>query len=125
MHRPRGVQMILANLPARVFAIHRGISGSNLCYHINHRQIVFCKGGKEGNSMTTDAILRIAFWVLLGGVLVMRVVFAARVRRAGERVMPDRQAVEREGRGTFALRVVLFFLLMGWLVLYAIYPPWL
>ncbi len=39
--------------------------------------------------------------------------------------MPDREAVEREGRGMFAVRVVMFFLLLGWLVLYAIYPAWL
>jgi protein-S-isoprenylcysteine O-methyltransferase Ste14 len=55
----------------------------------------------------------------------MRVYFALRVRRAGERVMPDREAVEREGPGMFVVRVVMFFLLLGWLVLYAINPPWM
>ena len=39
--------------------------------------------------------------------------------------MPDREAVEREGRGMFATRVVMFLLLLGWLILYAIYPAWL
>jgi len=75
--------------------------------------------------MTTETIFRIAFWILLAGVLAMRVIFAIRVRRAGERVMPDRKAVEHEGRGTFAVRVLMFCLLLAWLVLYAINPPWM
>ncbi len=75
--------------------------------------------------MTTEAIFHIAFWVLFGGVLVMRLYFLLRVRQAGERVMPDCEAVEREGQGMFAVRVVLFFLLIAWLVLYAINPPWM
>ena len=75
--------------------------------------------------MGTESIFRIAFWVLLAGVFVMRMYFALQVRRAGERVMPDHEAVKREGRGMFAVRVVLFILLLGWLVLYAINPTWL
>lgn len=75
--------------------------------------------------MTTESIFRVAFWVLLAGVLVMRLVFAVRVRRAGERLMPDQKAVEREGRVMFASRVLLFFVLIGWLVLYTIDPPWM
>jgi protein-S-isoprenylcysteine O-methyltransferase Ste14 len=55
----------------------------------------------------------------------MRIYFALRVRRAGERVMPDREAVRREGRGMFAIRVVMFFLLLGWLTFYAINPTWM
>ncbi len=39
--------------------------------------------------------------------------------------MPDHQAIEREGRAMFAVRVLMFFILLAWLVLYAIYPPWL
>ena len=75
--------------------------------------------------MTTESIFRVAFWVLFAGVFVMRIYFALRVRRAGERVMPDREAVEREGRGMFAVRVVMFLLLLGWLALYAINPTWM
>jgi len=75
--------------------------------------------------MTTESIFHIAFWVLFAGVLVMRIYFALRVRRAGERVMPDRQAVEHEGRAMFAVRVLMFFLLLGLLALYAINPPWM
>ena len=75
--------------------------------------------------MTSESAYHIAFWVLFGGVFVMRMSFALRVRRAGERVMPDREAVAREGRGMFAVRVVMFFLLLGWLALYAVNPTWL
>jgi len=75
--------------------------------------------------MSTETAFRIAFWVLFGGVLVMRIHFSLRVRLAGERVLPDREAVKREGRGMFAIRVVLFFVLMAWLVLYAVNPRWM
>jgi protein-S-isoprenylcysteine O-methyltransferase Ste14 len=75
--------------------------------------------------MTTEYIFHVTFWILVGGVLIMRMYFALRVRRAGERVMPDRQAVEREGRGMFTVRVLMFFLLLGWMALYAINPPWM
>ncbi len=75
--------------------------------------------------MATEEIFRVAFWVLFAGVLGMRMYFALKVRQAGERVMPDRAAVEREGRGMFAVRVVMFVLLLGWLVLYAINPAWM
>jgi protein-S-isoprenylcysteine O-methyltransferase Ste14 len=75
--------------------------------------------------MTTESIFRIAFWVLVAGVIVIRIIFTLRVRRAGERVMPDQQAIEHEGRGMFVIRVVLFFLILGWLVIYAIYPGWM
>ena len=75
--------------------------------------------------MTTELLFRIAFWILLGGVLVMRVYFALRVRWAGERLMPDREAVAREGRGMFAVRVVMFLLILAFLVIYTISPPWM
>jgi len=75
--------------------------------------------------MTAETGFRIAFWVLIAGVLVMRIYFALQVRRAGERIMPDRQAVQREGRMMFAFRVVAGLLLFGWLVLYALGPSWM
>ncbi len=75
--------------------------------------------------MNTSLIFRFAFWALFVSVLVMRGYYSSRVRKAGQRLMPDQQAVEREGRGAFAFRVVMFFILMAWLVLYAIYPPWM
>ena len=75
--------------------------------------------------MTIESIFRVAFWVLFAGVLVMRIYFAIKVRQAGERVMPNHEAIEREGTGMFFIRVVLFFILIGWLALYAINPTWM
>jgi protein-S-isoprenylcysteine O-methyltransferase Ste14 len=75
--------------------------------------------------MATETIFRIAFWILLAGVLIMRITFAIRVRRSGERIMPDGQAVEREGRGMFTIRVLMGCFLLAWLVAYAINPPWM
>jgi len=51
--------------------------------------------------MATETLFRTLFWSLLGGIIVMRAYFTYRVRRAGERFLPDRQAIQREGRGAF------------------------
>jgi protein-S-isoprenylcysteine O-methyltransferase Ste14 len=75
--------------------------------------------------VNTESQFRVAFWVLLGGIFIMRAYFTFQVHQAGERFMPDREAVKREGRGTFAVRVVGFFLLVALLVLYALNSPWL
>lgn len=75
--------------------------------------------------MTTESIFRVTFWILLAGVFVMRIYFSLKVRQAGERLMPDREAVQREGRGMFIIRVVMGFVLLGWLILYAINPTWM
>jgi hypothetical protein len=42
--------------------------------------------------MITESTFRIAFWILLGGLLVMRGYFAIQVRQAGERLLPDEEA---------------------------------
>ena len=75
--------------------------------------------------MSSESAFRIALWVLLAGVLLMRIYFAAQVRRAGERLTPDREAIDREGRVMFAFRVAMGLLLGCWLALYAIYPTWM
>lgn len=75
--------------------------------------------------MNAESIFRIAFWILLGGVLLMRLVFSVLVRRSGERLLPDRQAVRQEGMVQFLSRVILFFVLLAWLVIYGVNPPWL
>jgi protein-S-isoprenylcysteine O-methyltransferase Ste14 len=80
---------------------------------------------KEGGKvMSGENVFRTAFWTLLALLLLIRAFFAVRVRSAGERIMPDQAAIEREGRGMFASRVVAFFLLIGLLVVYALNPPW-
>ena len=75
--------------------------------------------------MSTETIFRIAFWILFGGLIVMQVYFASRVRQAGERVKADRNAIEREGWGYAVVRTVASLALIGFLVLYAISPAWL
>ena len=75
--------------------------------------------------MIAELIFRVAFWVLIAEVLVMRIFFTLQIRQAGERLMPDRQAVEREGRVMFAVRVLLGLVLFGWLVAYTISPAWI
>jgi len=75
--------------------------------------------------MTTAITFRMLFLVLLFGVMGMRIYFMLRVRQAGERVMPDSQAIQREGRAVFAARVVLFILLMAFMVLYILNVAWI
>jgi protein-S-isoprenylcysteine O-methyltransferase Ste14 len=75
--------------------------------------------------MDSEILFRILFWILILGVLLMRIVFTLRVRLAGERVMPDRAAVKREGMAAFLVRVVGGFLVFGLLIAFAVQPPWL
>jgi protein-S-isoprenylcysteine O-methyltransferase Ste14 len=75
--------------------------------------------------MTSEYLLRIMFWILILCVLIMRIVFVLRVRLAGERVMPDRAAVTREGVPAFLVRVIGGFLVAGVLAAYALQPAWL
>ena len=75
--------------------------------------------------MMSDAAFHAAYWILLAGILAMRAYFAVRVRQAGERLTPDRQAIEREGRGMFLFRFLGFFLFLGILVSYGLNLPWI
>ncbi len=75
--------------------------------------------------MSTESIFRIAFWLLFGGLIVMQVYFASRVRHAGERVRADRNAIAREGWGYAVVRTVASLALISFLVLYAFSPGWL
>lgn len=75
--------------------------------------------------MATETIYRIAFFILLMMLFAMRVYFMVKVRRAGERIMPDEKAIEREGgRGFIILRVIAFFGLMTFLVMYFTSAAW-
>jgi protein-S-isoprenylcysteine O-methyltransferase Ste14 len=76
--------------------------------------------------MTTESTFRLAFVILLGALFAMRFYFMIKVRRAGERLMPDDQAVRREGgRGMLIARMAVFFLLMAFLVMYIIGMAWI
>jgi protein-S-isoprenylcysteine O-methyltransferase Ste14 len=54
----------------------------------------------------------------------MRIWFAIRVRRAGERLMPDRAAIRREGWRIYAIRLFVFLLLVALIVLLVRNPTW-
>src|SRR5512147_1751910 len=72
--------------------------------------------------MSPESPFRIAFWVLFGLVVVMRIYFMSRLRRSGGQIMPDRAAVRREGNLVVAFRLLGFFVLIGLFGLYAIQP---
>ncbi len=74
--------------------------------------------------MSPDITFRVAFWITIGLMFLVRGFFAMRVKRQGERLMPDKAAIEREGRGSFVARFIGFFVLLGLLGLYAVNPPW-
>ena len=75
--------------------------------------------------MNPTTVFRIAFFILLGTMFGVRIVFNLRIRQQGERTMPDKEAIRREGIGLFALRFMLFFFLIAILVLYALNHPWM
>jgi protein-S-isoprenylcysteine O-methyltransferase Ste14 len=75
--------------------------------------------------MVSETAFRTAFLILLLALLAMRVYFMVRVRHSGGRIMPDEQAVVREGgRAVLIARVVLFFALMAVLVMYLAGVAW-
>jgi protein-S-isoprenylcysteine O-methyltransferase Ste14 len=76
--------------------------------------------------MTSDAVYRLAFLVLLISLFAMRITFMVKVRRSGGRITPDEQAVQREGgRGALIFRVVAFFTLIAFLVMYLAGAAWI
>jgi len=76
--------------------------------------------------MINESVFRIAFLVLIAALLIMRVFFMIRVRLAGERLIPGREAVEREGgKGVLIMRILGFFAILAFLVMYIIGMPWI
>jgi protein-S-isoprenylcysteine O-methyltransferase Ste14 len=76
--------------------------------------------------MAIETTYRLAFFVLLGLLLIMRVFFMIRVRLAGERILPNQKAVEHEGGlGAIALRALFFFALLAFLVMYFLGAEWI
>jgi protein-S-isoprenylcysteine O-methyltransferase Ste14 len=75
--------------------------------------------------MTQETMFRIAFAFLLVALFAMRFNFMYKVRRSGGRLMPDQEAVQREGgRGVLAFRVAFFLLLIVFLGMYIFGMPW-
>jgi protein-S-isoprenylcysteine O-methyltransferase Ste14 len=76
--------------------------------------------------MIPESVYRTVFLILLVGMLAMRGYFMLKVRQAGERLMPDQGAVEREGgRAVFVLRVVVFLVFIAFLVMYIVGMAWI
>jgi protein-S-isoprenylcysteine O-methyltransferase Ste14 len=73
--------------------------------------------------MVAGTIFRMAFFTLLGAMMVIRMAFSVRVHQQGERNLPDRQAIQYEGVVLFGLRVVLGVVLAAVLVLYTLDHP--
>jgi protein-S-isoprenylcysteine O-methyltransferase Ste14 len=112
-------QFAIADCRLPIFVLSTFAAGINL------QSAISISNPLEENPMTTETTFRLAFWILLGVLLLIRAYSAFRVRQAGERFLPDRAAIEREGRGMFAIRFVGFFILIALLVFYALNPPWI
>jgi protein-S-isoprenylcysteine O-methyltransferase Ste14 len=76
------------------------------------------------SAMNSEGTFRFAFWVLLGLTFLMRTCFAIRVRRAGEKLMPDKAAIRREGWRIYAIRVLVALLLIALIVFLVRNPNW-
>lgn len=76
--------------------------------------------------MLSETTYRLAFLVLLLTLFAMRFYFMIKVRRSGGRLTPDEGAIQREGGlGFFFIRVVGFFGLMAFLVMYLFGMKWI
>jgi protein-S-isoprenylcysteine O-methyltransferase Ste14 len=76
--------------------------------------------------MTQPTLFRIAFLILLIGIFAMQGYFMLKMRREGERLMPGKEAVAREGgSAVLIIRVVVFVLLIAFLVMYTIGMAWI
>jgi protein-S-isoprenylcysteine O-methyltransferase Ste14 len=76
--------------------------------------------------MATESTFRIAFFVLFIMLLAMRVYFMIKVCRSGGRILPDEKAVERDGgRGYYIFRLIIFFALIAFLVMYFAGAGWI
>lgn len=76
--------------------------------------------------MISETAFRLGFSILLGLLLIMRIYFMVKIRRSGGRIMPDENAVAREGgRGVLILRILMFLGLMAFLVMYFVGAAWI
>lgn len=76
--------------------------------------------------MDTEQIFRVIFFVLFIAVMAVRAYYGWKIRRTDESSwFVENEAVEREGRWSILLRLVLFLYMLAAVVLYAINPAWL
>ena len=75
-------------------------------------------------AISMELPFRIAFWCIFGGMIALQAYFALRLRLSGEHRAAERKAIEREGWVFPVVRGLRSVLLITFLVLYAIHPPW-
>ena len=76
--------------------------------------------------MNDEMLFRIVFWIFLLFIIVFnRIIPALRAKKSEEKILPDKKAIKNEGKTTFFLRILLFVLLLAFLILYSIYPPFM
>lgn len=76
--------------------------------------------------MSEELTFRIVFWLHLFILYISnRVVPALRAKQSGQKLMPNHEAVENEGKTNFILRLILFLPFIALLILYSIYPPFM
>jgi protein-S-isoprenylcysteine O-methyltransferase Ste14 len=76
--------------------------------------------------MNEEMLFRIVFWVFLLFVIVFnRIIPALRAKKSEEKILPDKKAIKNESKTTFFLRIILFVILLAFLILYSIYPPFM
>jgi protein-S-isoprenylcysteine O-methyltransferase Ste14 len=76
--------------------------------------------------MGSEPIFRAIFFVLLIAVVVIRIYYGWRIGRTGESGWSVKaEAVEREGRWSILLRIVLALFSVAAIILYAVNPAWL
>jgi protein-S-isoprenylcysteine O-methyltransferase Ste14 len=73
--------------------------------------------------MNEELTFKIIFWVELALIIIFnRALPALQAKRYGVRLSPDREAIENEGKGFFAFRVISGILLAAVLVIYSFFP---
>jgi protein-S-isoprenylcysteine O-methyltransferase Ste14 len=76
--------------------------------------------------MKEEVLFRIIFWALILIIIAAnRILPAVRAKKSKQKVLPGNQAMKNEGKPTLLLRIVLFIVLVTFLALYSIYPPFL
>ena len=76
--------------------------------------------------MASELTFRVIFFALFIAAMAVRAYYGWKIRRTGGSSWSvEDKAVEREGRWSLLLRLVLFFYMLAAVVLYAINPAWL
>jgi protein-S-isoprenylcysteine O-methyltransferase Ste14 len=83
-------------------------------------------GGTKERELNSEFIFRVIFFAVFVLLLVVRVYYGLKARRAGQGGWAvQEEAIEREGWGIILLRLVAIPCILAALVLYVVNPPWL